>query len=189
MPDLIPSYVEDNYDQLDTNTITKHVDYLTRTKRDVQFLLNVIEQERKHPKSEIKHKPRNINSTFMLPDRNFNDENQSFQPYKHASREKYLKFFRDQTKIPTSTDHFENQYSIPNSSSNLQKRDKRFIVETIATLAVGGVLGTFLGIFNAIELTTLRQSMTEMQDEHNLLVQIQKTQNTKSLRSNLALIT
>jgi hypothetical protein len=176
LPDLIPSYVEDNYDQLDTNTITKHVDYLTRTKRDVQFLLNVIEQERKSPKSDFAHEPRNINSTFMLPDSNFNDNHQSFQPYKHASRTKYLKFLRDQTKIPTLTEHFENEYSIPNSSSNLQKRDKRFIVETIATLAIGGVLGTFLGIFNAIELGTLRQSMIEMQDSHNLLVQIQKTQ-------------
>ena len=175
LPDLIPKYVEDNYDQLDTNTISKHVDYLTRTKRDVQFLLNVIDQERKHPK-EINHKPRNINSTFMKPDRNFNDQDQFFQPYKHASRTKYLKFLRDQTKIPTLTEQFDHQYSIPNSSTPLHNRNKRFIVESIATLAVGGVLGTFLGIFNAIELTTLRQSMVEMQDSHNLLVQTQRTQ-------------
>ncbi len=39
LPDLIPSYVENNYDQLDTNTISKHVDYLTRTRRDAQFLI------------------------------------------------------------------------------------------------------------------------------------------------------
>jgi hypothetical protein len=44
------------------------------------------------------------------------------------------------------------------------------------TIATAGVLGTFLGIFNAVELGNLRQSMIEMQDSHNLLVQIQKTQ-------------
>ncbi len=122
MPDLIPSYVENNYDQLDTKTITKHVDYLTRTRRDVQFLLNVIEQERKHPKSEYTLKPKKINSTFITPDKDFNDNVQSFQPYKHASRTKYLKFLRDQTKKSTFTEHFENQYSNANFSSNSHQR-------------------------------------------------------------------
>jgi uncharacterized membrane-anchored protein YhcB (DUF1043 family) len=143
LPDLIPSYVENNYDQLETNTISKHVDYLTRTRRDVQFLLNVIDQERKHPKSEYALKPRKINSTFMTPDRDFNDNVQSFRPYKHASREKYLKILRDQTKIPTFTENFENQYSNANFSNPTSPRNKLFVMET---LAIGGVLGTFLGI-------------------------------------------
>ena len=79
--DLIPAYVEDNYDALDTNTINKHIEYLTLTKRDVKFLLNVIETERKHPKTYLSHKPRNANSSYIKPDRPIDSKYENtFQP-------------------------------------------------------------------------------------------------------------
>ena len=179
MPDLIPEYVEENYDTMDTNTIEKHVEYLTRTKRDVKFLLNVIETERMHTKTNLSHKPRNANSTYIKPERPINSKYEhTFQPYKHASREKYMKYLRAQVKIPTTFSPLEDPYShttmapIPYNSTPIS-REKRFVLETAL---IAGALGTFLGIFNAIELKDLRNSMNEQRDAHNLLVQVTKTQ-------------
>ena len=45
LPDLIPTYVDENYYELDMPTMNMHVDYLERTRRDVKFLMNIIEQQ------------------------------------------------------------------------------------------------------------------------------------------------
>ena len=45
LPDLIPTYVDEHHYDLDIPTLNMHVDYLQRTRRDVKFLLNVIEQQ------------------------------------------------------------------------------------------------------------------------------------------------
>jgi hypothetical protein len=42
LPELIPEYIEDNHDAMDEDTLNTHVDYIQRTKRDVQFLINII---------------------------------------------------------------------------------------------------------------------------------------------------
>ena len=42
LPDLIPEYIAENHDAMDSETLDIHVDYLTRTKRDIQFLMDVI---------------------------------------------------------------------------------------------------------------------------------------------------
>jgi hypothetical protein len=42
LPELIPEYIEDNHDAMDEATLNAHLDYLQRTKRDVQFLINII---------------------------------------------------------------------------------------------------------------------------------------------------
>jgi hypothetical protein len=42
LPELIPEYIEDNQDAMEEETLNAHVDYLQRTRRDVQFLINII---------------------------------------------------------------------------------------------------------------------------------------------------
>ena len=45
LPDLIPEYVDSVLNEIDVPTLNMHVDYLQRTRRDVKFLLNVIDQQ------------------------------------------------------------------------------------------------------------------------------------------------
>ena len=57
-----------------------------------------------------------------------------------------------------------------------QPRQKRFVAElALAT----GILGTFFGLFNSYEMEKIRSSMSRIEDIHNLLVQITKTQELK----------
>jgi hypothetical protein len=41
LSELIPEYIEDNHDAMDEETLNAHVYYLQRTRRDVQFLINI----------------------------------------------------------------------------------------------------------------------------------------------------
>ena len=55
MPDLIPDYIKNNKDDITNDTIDFGVEYLTRTRRDVKFLMSIIEQ--KNGKHILENKP------------------------------------------------------------------------------------------------------------------------------------
>ena len=93
LPDLIPEYIADNHDAMDQETLDVHVDYLTRTKRDVKFLIDIIKTNNNtilnntspffttSPRPKLattpnpflhfdhlfKHKPRQANVTYIKP--------------------------------------------------------------------------------------------------------------------------
>ena len=55
MPDLIPDYIKNNKEDITNDTIDFGVEYLTRTRRDVKFLMSIIEQ--KDGKRTLEHQP------------------------------------------------------------------------------------------------------------------------------------
>ena len=54
----------------------------------------------------------------------------------------------------------------------VKTRQKRFVGVALAGAAVLGTLGTFLGLYSAVEMRSLRRALTELQDQQCLLVQI-----------------
>ena len=66
--------------------------------------------------------------------------------------------------------------SIPNSTStNIGKRVKR-VAPLVVLGAVSGVLGTFLGMYSAYEVTQLKMRLNQQGRNHNLLVHVTKKQ-------------
>ena len=51
--------------------------------------------------------------------------------------------------------------------------EKCFVVEAAVA---GGVLGIYLGLFNSYEMEKIRSSMSKLEDSHNLLIQVTRTQ-------------
>ena len=56
MPDLIPDYIKNNKDDITNDTIDFGVEYLTRTRRDVKFLMSIIEQKEPGPNSTVEER-------------------------------------------------------------------------------------------------------------------------------------
>ena len=55
MPDLIPDYIKNNKEDITNDTIDFGVELLTRTRRDVKFLMSIIEQ--KDGRRTLEHQP------------------------------------------------------------------------------------------------------------------------------------
>lgn len=73
----------------------------------------------------------------------------------------------------------------------LHRRYKRFVGVALAGAAVVGTLGTFLGLYTAIEMKSLRRALSELQDQQCLLVQVTNEHDIrlKEMASDLVRIT
>ena len=207
LPELIPEYVEDNYDAMTAEELDNNVEFLTKTKRDIKFLMNIINLNGTHPHAENVteistttpnpfwnfthlfsniHKPRNINSTFMIPER-LNSTSpipKILSKTEHKERTKYLQYLRQQTgqppksQIPTPinadlefTQANFKRGNFTETAYSIRRREKRFL--PAVAIAVGA-LGTFLGIFNKVEIDNIRRDMANLQNNQNLLIQVTK---------------
>ena len=64
--------------------------------------------------------------------------------------------------------------TMPNSTSQPADRPKRQLLAGAAVIS--GILGTFLGLFNAYEISQLQNQMQTQQNNQNMLIDISKQQ-------------
>ena len=83
MPELIPEYIHQNQNLVDNDTLAWGQEYLTRTKRDVQFLLNVMEKSQ-NPLSLAKYNSRN--GAQINPNSKFSEFTKAFARRTHNRR-------------------------------------------------------------------------------------------------------
>ena len=203
MPDLIPQYIEDHHDAMDQATLNSHVDFLTRTKRDVQFLMNIIKtnstannptfrQPLLSTKSKIspnpfanfthlfsKPKPRQANKTYFKPGT--------------SEIDRMLALFKANSSAPSTTTTLSplhpsspgyiqplNTISKPYSHEDLIDLNVPYALRNRtkrflpAAILAAGALGTFLGIFNTYEINNIRNQMATMSNNQNLLIKVSK---------------
>jgi hypothetical protein len=172
-----------------------------RTRRDVQFLINIIKSIGTITPSRTIPK---LNSTTPNPFRNFSNlyTNNKKQPLSSAfmkrgttsqQHKEQLKkgrgtlqkplnkrFTNNNTKVFTHRElvDFDSPYPIRN-------RTKRFLP---AVVLAAGALGTFLGIFNTVEINNIRRDMATMSNSQNLLIQVQKIHTDQILQLEVGLI-
>jgi hypothetical protein len=186
LPELIPEYIEDNHDAMDEETLNTHVEYLQRTKRDVQFLINIIKSKDNSTFRPVpiptnpttpnpflnfsnlytNHKKQPLSSTFMKPGTTSQQHKEQLIQGRGTLQTPLKRNTNKNTKVFTHRElvDFDTPYPIRN-------RTKRFL--PAAALAVGA-LGTFLGIFNTVEIDNLRRQMGTMSNNQNLLIQVTK---------------
>ncbi len=187
LPELIPEYIEDNHDAMDEDTLDAHVNYLTRTKRDVQFLMNIIQSNntshttfkpiprlqpttpnpfRNFSNLYTNHKKQPLSSTFMKPGTTSHQHREQLIQGRGTLQTPLKRNINNNTRVFTHREivDFDTPYPIRN-------RTKRFL--PAAALAVGA-LGTFLGIFNTVEIDNLRRQIGTMSNNQNLLIQVTK---------------
>ena len=212
MPELIPEYIQNNPD-VDNMTLQWGSDYLTRTRRDVKFLIDLLDNSSnatainsfKTPMPQLQnsskfsdftlafnrrtHTRRNIHSKFISPSHlNFHLTNRD------NKTNIYTNYAAPHTTISphTQSQDFNNSLltDIHRSLDSLNttilshERTKRFLP---AVALASGVLGTFFGLFNANEINNLRSDLNDMRSNQNLLVQMANTQthHIRELESNL----
>ena len=235
MPDLIPEYIEDNHDALDEDTLGAHVEYLQRTKRDVQFLLNIIKNDTitsnisnkkplikppttpnpfyKFQNLYSKHKKQPNNTSFMLPGTSplkyqqnlINTKTHSPKQHTHIQLTPNTPIRLEMGATDPSTlsplNANSQSYLHPVNSLNkafshselidldvpyaIRNRTKRFLP---AVALAAGALGTFLGIFNAVEISNIRRDMATMNTNQNLLIQVQKIHTDQILQLEVGLL-
>ena len=66
--------------------------------------------------------------------------------------------------------------SIPNSTDHMSARRVKRVAPLVAFGAISGVLGTFLGMYSAYEVTQLKMRLNQQGRNHNLLVHVTKKQ-------------
>ena len=179
MPELIPEYLsEAQASDLTNDQLELGTEYLTRTRRDVKFLMSIIEQkDGKHiletqpnynePQYTLEHTTRNPHLKYNPKFGRKAHKPQTFIKSNTHPNKFFYSRHPNTTTPPTSLTTTTPQ---PVSLTTNLPREKRFIIATAAL--VTGVLGTFFGLFNQYEINNMRGTMDEMQNKHNLLVQI-----------------
>ena len=66
--------------------------------------------------------------------------------------------------------------TIPNSTDHMSGRRVKRVAPLVAFGAISGVLGTFLGMYSAYEVTQLKMRLNQQGRNHNLLVHVTKKQ-------------
>ena len=66
--------------------------------------------------------------------------------------------------------------STPKSTMDFEPPRVKRVAPLLVFAAISGVLGTFLGMYNAYEISVLKQRLNEVGKNHNLLVQVTKQQ-------------
>ncbi len=201
LPELIPEYIEDNHDAMDEETLNTHVDYLQRTKRDVQFLINIIKSKDnstftpipvpKNPTTPnpfrnfsnlyTNHKKQPISSTFMKPGTTSQQHKEQLIKGRGTLQEPLRKKLTNiDRKVFTHSEIVDLDIPYP-----IRNRTKRFLP---AAAMAAGALGTFLGIFNSLEINNLRRDMATMSNNQNLLIQVQKIHTEQILQLEVSIM-
>ena len=154
MPELIPEYLsEAQASDLTNDQLELGTEYLTRTRRDVKFLMSIIEQKNgKHiletqpnynePQYTLEHTTRNPNLKYNPKFGRKAHKPRSYIPSNmHPNKFFYSKF--PNTTTPTTS--LSTTTPLPTLPITNLSREKRFV---IAAAAITGVLGTFFGLFN-----------------------------------------
>ena len=185
MLEVVPEYLHDNFDMADDSTLWKNAKVLERQTRDVKFLLNIIKREK--PSTPITY-PKHVQDH---PDfaRQFGSDSQS----------NFLK--RLQTNTPSPLRYFETIFGKQNatkrkgsysfwmtpdpkftttptpSTANTTapqppSREKRFVLGgALAT----GILGTFFGLYNTVEIGKIQEDLKDLGNNQRLLIEFTKT--------------
>ena len=206
MPEIVPEYIEQNYDFEDHITLESNAKALERQTRDVKFLLNVIKREKRNadpnapPLLEPKilpkfttprpHKPLTNSpnwgtaykhdwSVLTTPDPFRQFEHQFSQRNNHIARKANSTFMAPKTSTLTKM-----SLNVPSPSTNNTTRPKRFVV---TAALVTGVLGTFFGLYNTIEINKIQSDLRDLQSSQKLLIELSKTMEHQILSLNQGL--
>ena len=169
MPEIVPEYIEQNADFLDSNTVLQEAKELERQTRDVQFLINIINLETNKTTTPAAPTP----STTPYPFKNF----ESLFGKRNKSKIRGSNSFY-MTPDPKFTTTKRPRTTTP------PPREKRFVAA--AALATG-ILGTFMGLYNTIEINRIQNDLKDIQQGQKLLIEFTKTMEHQIIHTQMAL--
>ena len=170
MPEVVPDYLDDNFEFKDNTVLLQEAKDLERQTRDVQFLLNIIALKTNSTRpTTTTPKPSTTPSPFKDFETLFGKRNKSKQrgsnSFYMAPDPKYTT-----TKLP--------KIKMP------PPREKRFVA---AAALAAGVLGTFFGLYNTIEINKIQNDLIDMQQNQKLLIEFTKTMEHQIIHTQMAL--
>ena len=170
MPEVVPDYLDENFEFQNSPTVLQEAKDLERQTRDVQFLLNILalKTNSTRPTTTTTPKPSTTPSPFKDFETLFGKRNKSKQrgsnSFYMAPDSKYTTTQLPKIKTPP--------------------REKRFVA---AAALVTGILGTFMGLYNTIEINRIQNDLKDLQQGQKLLIEFTKTMEHQIIHTQMAL--
>ena len=185
MPEVVPEYLDENFDMADDSTLWHNAKVLERQTRDVKFLLNIIKREKRgapisYPRQVQEHPDfqrqfgsdsqpnflKRLESSTTSP---FRDFETIFGKQNATKRRGSNSFWMTPDPKFTTT---PTPFSSNKTKALSTHREKRFV---LAAALASGILGTFFGLYNTIEIGKIQEDLRDLGNNQRLLIEFTKT--------------
>ena len=170
LPEVIPQYIDDHEDIQNRFTLLKDAKNVERQIRDVQFLINIIKTKDNNGTLPTTTSPANTTPTTPHPFKHF--ENIFGRKLNHKRRGSNSFYMQPDPKFTTTLAPLN------------QTREKRFVVAAALT---AGILGTFFGLYNTIEINRIQDDLRNVQSNQKLLIEYTKTMEKQIMETQVGL--